>query len=266
MPRLPGPSRGISTGSSESAAASATGALAGLAVLAGLVCGGCASLSPPVAFDTERPTRPQPGASRDGLSVAPVEGRPSGLVLQLGADAPLADEGTLEIQRGRGDSTTTLRRLSLDDRIAERLAGRGLRFVDRSPPSAERLTYRVVQRRDGSTERRVVLDVPWGESPSEPEELDASAASTRAVEVRWTPSTSPAVLFRRNVTAGQQEVRRVATVAGSQGGTFLDRDVRPGAVYAYRVAVARRHPGFLQLGPRSRTFYVSVPDHGTSDD
>lgn len=265
MPRLRGPSRGICTGSSDvRSAPGATGALTALACAAGLVAGlaatGCATLTPPVDFDGTAPRETSTTARSDGLSIAPVAGRPSGLVLELGADSPPAPEGKLLIRRGRGDSATTLRSVSVDARVVERLAGRGIQFVDRSPPTSDSVTYRLVYRRDdGSPDRRVELELPWGKTPRKPQALEATAPSNRAVEVRWSPTSLPAVVYRRNVTAGREQGRPVAVLHEGHGGTFVDREVRPGDVYAYRVAVARRHPGFLQRGPRSRAFYVSVP-------
>jgi hypothetical protein len=52
---------------------------------------------------------------------------------------------------------------------------------------------------------------------------------------------------------------RIADIGPDSAGVFVDTDVQPGVVYAYRISLAVDRGEFLQLGPPSEPVYVDVP-------
>ena len=234
-------------------------------LLAGLLCAlspGCGTLAAPVTIAPTSETA-RPGAPAEaGLSVQPVEGRPQGLLLRLTTDFQPDPASRLELRRRVGDAPAeTLRTIEVGGEVAERLTGEGLDFLDRSVTPAKRHVYQLVYRPETDAPRASApLTVTWQPPPAAPTALHAFADTPAAVELNWRASAPGALLFRRDVLDKNQETRRIAHLGPSAGGRYVDRDVEPGGVYAYRIALARPNEGFTQYGPPSEPLYVSVPD------
>lgn len=233
--------------------------------LAAVCAAGCATLSPPVSVSaaTDRSNAPRTTSSSE-LELDPVEGRPGALVLRLKSSFEPPPESRLEVRRrvGRG-SAQTIRTVELSSDLSTQLAEKGVEFIDRSvepgPPLRYRLLYFESAEADTPDARSAILTVDWKEPPPRPKDVRAHADTSRAVELRWKPPNFGALVFRRNVLKREAATRRIATVGPSMNGTFVDRDVVPGAVYTYRVALSIEHEEFTQYGPPSEPLYVSVP-------
>jgi hypothetical protein len=79
------------------------------------------------------------------------------------------------------------------------------------------------------------------------------------IEVYWHHTRAlPVIVLRRDLVA-RGGYRRVGLVEAGAAGVFLDRGVRPGGVYAYRIAYARRADGTLFFGEPTPEYFVTVP-------
>lgn len=238
------------------------------ALLALLFTAGCATFGPPVSFSDDHQSRQRSSASRS-LSVRPVEGRPDGLVLELVIDFEPQPGSRLVVRRHLDDGDPrTLRTIELDAERARRARKEGIEFIDRSVESGSELHYRIAyfapRRSSGDADRpdrrSEPLTVEWSSPPPRPERLTARADTPRAVELRWEPGETGALIFRRDVLRRSTNTQRIATLRAGERGVLLDRDVRSGGVYAYRVALAHEHLSYTQYGPPSEAVYISVPE------
>jgi hypothetical protein len=233
-------------------------------LLAGLLCTlspGCGTLAAPVNIAPTSQTTPPGAAAEAALAIQPAEGRPQGLLLRLTTDFQPDPGSRLELRRRVGDAPPeTLRTIAVGGEVAGRLTGEGLDFLDRSVAPGRLHVYQLVYR-PKSDERRTSapLTVTWQKPPATPTGLHAFADTPVAVELNWRASAPGALVFRRNVLDKNAKTRRIAHLGPSAGGRYVDRDVEPGGVYAYRIALARPGEGFTQYGPPSEPLYVSVP-------
>lgn len=250
---------------SNSTPRSARWSLLLLATVVGAVA--CGSFIPPVQFSAGADPDRTASAPPD-LSLQPVEGRPDGLVLELNVGFEPESGSRLVVERRRRDASKVLKSIELDGDLARRIPETGIEFIDRSvrpgPPHHYRLSYYAPGRTpgDGGDPDRIsaVRTLEWREPPPRPEEVTARADFSRAVELRWQTEGNGALVFRRNVLEGSAGPKRLASFDSGRRGVLLDRDVRPGAVYAYRVALAAEYDEITQYGPPSESLYVSVPD------
>lgn len=228
-----------------------------------LLGGGCAALRAPLAFDEPAQKQaPQEGA----LSIEPVEGRPKGLVLRLRCDCRLPDDGWLELMRGQRDGKVEVfRRVRLRGRLRAAVQNDGLEFMDRAIEAGQRVGYRLRLRAADSDEPSSILQtssplwVTWHTPPPRPEDVRADSRIAGSVELAWTPAgLDGALVFRRDVLDPNAGTRRISRPNGGARGLFVDRDVDPGGVYAYRVALSIDHAGLVQYGPPSEEIYVTV--------
>lgn len=234
---------------------------AGLATVLSISCG---TLAPPVSVDSTSRTSTD---NNKKLSVEAVEGRPQGLLLRLRSNRPLASGGKLEVHRRVGDrKPTVIRTIELSDEFTGRLRQGNLQFLDRAVVADKPLDYRLLytppEAHGGTPEGRRhqsrVLTLSWNEPPPTPDSVDVTMTGSRAVELRWKPRTSGVLIFRRNVLKEGAKTRRIARLGPAAHGVFVDRDIRPQGVYAYRIALAIERETFVQFGPPSEPVYVSV--------
>lgn len=240
--------------------------IAGLSALVGAPFCGCGTLAAPIEFQSLEQDRSEPESARDSeLELEPVEGRPGALVLKLTASFSPDPESRLEIRRRvDGAPPETIRTVESSRKISARIADGGVEFIDRDVEPDRILRYRLLyfapSDRENPEKRSSVVRVEWKSPPRPPENVRAHADSPRTVELRWEPPTSGALVFRRNVLDEEGGTRRIASLDPVFGGVLVDRDVEPGAVYAYRIALSLENDGFLQYGPVSEPLYVAVPE------
>lgn len=234
-------------------ALSLTGLLLGLA--------GCAALRAPAEFTPAK----APSAAALPLQIEPVEGRPNGLVLRFTCACELPDDGWLQLLRARGDETAQLfRNIRLDARLRDRLTGTGLELLDRSiDPQPTHYQLRVRAAHDDAPGQTLHVSAPlvvrWRTPPARPAELQAHSHIAGTVELRWmAPADTGALIFRRNVLDSSARWERLARVGPSAQGIFVDRQVEPAGVYAYRVALAIDTTSTVQFGRPSEELYVTV--------
>lgn len=228
----------------------------------------CGTLTAPISFSPDRSSADTRSREEASLTITPIEGQPRGLLLEITARLDLEKGGELEVVRRIGDGRLdTIRTIELGTGRIEKLADGGLQFLDRSVVADETHYYRVVylppnrntSTRDDRATRRdsPSVSVHWRTPPPRPNDLDAQQTG-QFVELNWSPTKSGAVIFRRNILAGQAETRRIATVGPGARGRFVDRTAKPNGVYAYQIALAREDGQFPQFGPPSDPLYVSL--------
>jgi hypothetical protein len=249
------------------------GASAGRVVACLLVLGlgawACGTLDPPIDIE---PVDSSPGGSGAIrlLEIEAVEGRPQGLLLRITARRSLdslPSDRRLELRRIRHDTEPeTLQSVSLEPDVLERLASEeGLTVMDRSLSPGE-VSYRVRLGADESSDDAAStrplsapLHLRWRKPPPRPTSIRTASTMPVAVEIRWHPHSEGALVFRRDVLTSDSTLRPVAVLGPDRADRFVDRDVRPGGVYAYRVALSTSSGAFTQYGRPSRMLYVSVP-------
>ena len=228
-------------------------------VAAALVVGqGCATLQPPIAFESETPP------ADSSVRIRVLEGRPDGLLLELQLDDETTEAGTtLQLLRADGRSEAQVyREIELDAPLRDALSIDGVEFLDRnvSPGLVTRYQLKLLDRDGEALDYSTLVRVKWQQPPQRPEGLRGRVHTANTVELRWaSPQNHGAVIFRRNVLQEGSTPRRVAQVAPDSAGVFVDDDVETGVVYAYRVSLAVPRGAFVQLGPPSEPVYVDVP-------
>ncbi|MFW5966221.1 MAG: hypothetical protein ACOCV2_01830 [Persicimonas sp.] len=225
----------------------------------------CAALEPPVQFETRQSSSDDSDQKR-ALTIEPVEGRPEGLVMRFAATDRIPREGFLEVWRSADEKRAApLRRVRLDDELYAALVADGFDFLDRAvtPGHAFEYQLRIRHIEDGepgpvtASSRPVGLD--WEEPPAPPESVTAASSLPGVVELSWEAEPPRGMLvFRRDVLDSDAKPRRLTRVARGAHNRFIDRDVEPGGVYAYRVASARDRADIVQFGRPSSEVYVTV--------
>ncbi len=250
-------------------------ALGLLAILVAL--GACGTIEPPLEIASISPERSTRSSKQRPLALEAIEGRPNGLLLKLTArDGHGLDASgdTIEIVRrqlGDDDSRDVLDTFRLTSKTFERLTDdEGLTLLDRSlSPGA--LRYDLQWKPETGREKRAEplplvtpLRVRWASPPPRPTTLRAASTMPVAVELQWHPIAEGAIVFRRDVLDEDSKLTPIASLEAASAGLFVDRDVQPGGVYAYRVALSRPSSDLTQYGSPSRTLYVSVPEDASS--
>ena len=190
------------------------------------------------------------------------EGRPDGLRLVLRSDVAVRPGSSLTLMRTVDDAASApYEQVDVDRRIAAALADPGVEFVDREMTPGGHYAYRLsLEDPGGGVKTSAPVEVAWRRPPGRPAHLAAVAPTSAGVEVRWDAKPHlGALVFRRDVLDRSARPRRRAELGAGCDGIFFDRDVEPGGVYAYRVALARFDGGVVQYGTPSEEVYVTVP-------
>ncbi|MGM0556194.1 MAG: hypothetical protein ACQEVA_07430 [Myxococcota bacterium] len=231
----------------------------GLAATAFFLVSSCATLRPPIAFETEAPATPSP------VRLDVVEGRPNGLLLELGMrDAPPGAVALQLLRAEAGTDAEIYREIQLEAQLREALHTDGIEFLDRNvaPDSTTRYQLRLVGEDDSTLAYSELVRVEWRPPPARPSELTGRATTPETVELRWKSAPGHgAIIFRRDVLQDHTKPERIGEVGPDSAGLFVDTDAEPGVVYAYRVSVALHAEDVKQLGPPSEPIYVDVPPH-----
>ncbi len=240
--------------------------------LAGFLAGaaGCAALDAPVHVDVSE----APATQTHALHIEPVEGRPNGLVLRFSCTCSPPEDAWLEVLRRQGaDDAQIYRSVRLSEELSARLTGEGFQFLDRSiTPQPTYYQLRLRASRDDTpadvlAESSPVL-VRWQKPPTQPAAVRATSVVSGAVELRWqAPPGAGALIFRRNVLDPNAPLERLSRVGPAANGLFVDRQLEPAGVYAYRVALAIQTDTTVQFGRPSDEIYVTVhtaPSGGTA--
>jgi hypothetical protein len=224
------------------------------------VCLGCGAARTPVAapatFEADQ-------ESRGALTLGAREARPGALVLALGARAEDAVVGRVVlVYRGAGGATPELHQTIELERARAGALGAGALFaLDREVTPGQTYTYvaRLVDDDDPEATQTSSPMVWRCEAPPVAPTASARADARGFVEVEWVPedATQGALVLRRDLLDPKAQTKRVATLGPGARGVWLDRDVTPGGVYAYRVALTR--PGEVPtLGHLSEELFVSL--------
>lgn len=187
----------------------------------------------------------------------------------------LPEDAFLEVWRSvDGERARPLRRARLDERIHRALTAEGFEFLDRAVTPGSTFRYQVrLRSADGNAEPADTLaaaDSPtirWRKPPAKPDSTAVTSPLPGLVEVTWELNADfGALVFRRNVLASEEGPERLAQLQPGARGTFVDRNVEPGGVYAYRVAMAYVGEHIVQFGPPSEEVYVTVAASLTEPD
>ena len=129
--------------------------------------------------------------------------------------------------------------------VFQRLTRRGVEIVDGAMRPGSAHAYQIVAIADGApAAESAVVDVAWQDPPPPPSAVRARAPLPRAVELSWVACDGcGAMIFRRDVLS-DGPFERVAAVAAGRAPLYVDRDVRPGGVWSYRVALAKQAGAF----------------------
>jgi hypothetical protein len=224
---------------------------------------GCAALRAPVHLDAAGQAE---AADEAALSVEIVEGRPDGLVLRFRCECAPATGSWLVLMRSQQDQQARVHRsIQLSPELGARLQGDGVEFLDRAVQPDAKLSYQLHLREAGpdgpdqSIEVSAPVEVVWQQPPPKPDQVSAHSPVAGYVEFGFqAPRRFQGLVFRRNVLE-KGPIERLAQLDGAADGVFVDRDVMPAGVYAYRVALAvELDGGVLQYGPPSDEIYVTV--------
>lgn len=207
---------------------------------------GCASLTPAV----ELPQSSSPPAHSEALTV--MEGRPSSLRMNLKTEFPAQ---TLELWRSVDQlEPEKLQEISVTPELAANLS-QGIGIIDASPRVGT-ATYTIVMKNEDEAQR-LQLTVEWQKILPTPA-LRGSAIGARAVHLTWASSGDGCVVFRRDVVLNTR-LGRVASLTNCDG-TFIDTQVEPTGVYAYRVATRTTDAGYIRYSEPSPEVYVILPE------
>jgi hypothetical protein len=228
-----------------------------LTAAAFLLVAGCASLQPPVDFDTTAPETDAP------IRLEVVEGRPNGLLLKLHMTAQVPEAASLQLLRAEaGADADVYREVVLDEPLRGALRTDGVEFFDRNVARGlvTRYQLRLVDQEERVLAYSRLVRVAWHPPPARPRDLTGRATTPETVELRWeSPPGHGAIVFRRNVLVEGSTPQRIAAVGPDSAGLFVDTDVAPGVVYAYRISLALHSGSVVQLGSPSEPIYVDVP-------
>jgi hypothetical protein len=221
-----------------------------LALCVALLLPACATLVPLVQTEPEPPA-PTP-TTPPALSVEAMEGRPNGMLLRLRIAPGLPDGTRLSLWRLRSpddpDGAPLLEQtLEADGQRRAALEGEGLGVLDAQPGADGELIYYTL--RAASPAQQAMISSPplalrWHDPAPAPGALRAMADLPGVVELRWAHAPGcQTLIFRRELDSDDPRPARIAQLPEPHGGTFIDRDIHPGAVYAYRLACVLTPPG-----------------------
>lgn len=216
----------------------------------------CASLRPLA----QAPAPDSGSALPSAIELRAVEGRPQGLVLRL--TSAMEELDRVELYRVVGASKPELLESIEVDASVQTALARGVEIIDGAMTPGSAHAYQAVAVADGAlAAESAIVDVEWRDPPARPTTVRARAPLPDAVELSWVACHGcGAMIFRRDVLA-DGPFERLAAIAAGRAPLFVDRDVRPGGVWSYRVALAKEAEkgGLVQYGPLSEEVYASTP-------
>ena len=235
-----------------------------LAVVATLMYG-CASFSP-LLTQSPGPTQvePSPEQGNTDPELTITEARPSGVLLLFHSEESARDPSwtRVELLRSRdGEQAIVLQEIVLDEAMRERMLEGGISLLDTGLTPGSRYTYllRFLGEKEDAEAASKPIAISWQEPPAPPGEPKAMALDTTLVELSWQPLQGWGVaVFRRDVLERPPRIERVGNLPLEHASTYLDRTVKPGKVYAYRIAYVRMESGVPIYGAPSGEFYVKT--------
>lgn len=239
----------------------------GLALTA--LSSGCGATGPVVltTLDVEDAAASKLRAEQALLKLRLIEGRPTGLLLSMSADAKLkrSPVATLALMRQLNDQAPiTLHTQAITDELWQGLLSEdGLVLVDQQLEPAGRYRYWLVLADQGGawTARSEEAAITWPAPAPQPGELSVHVETRQAsVELSWAPQGADGAIIFRRALGGQAPTKRLALVTPSQDHLYVDADVKPGGVYAYRIALASFVDGVPCFGPAGAERFVNVPE------
>lgn len=234
---------------------------------------GCGATGPVVLTTLEAAARDADGAetpkraAQAQLQLRLLEGRPTGLLLSMSAEAKLKHSpvATLALMRQlNNQEPITLHTLAITDELWQGLLSEdGLGLVDQQLEPGGRYRYwlALLDQGGASSAKSQEVAITWPKPAPQPGELSVHVESRQAsVELSWaSQGADGAIIFRREL-GGQAPIRRLALVTPSQDHLYVDADVKPGGVYAYRIALASFVDGVPCFGPAGAERFVNVPE------
>lgn len=212
-------------------------------------------------------TTPNTSITHDNrVQISAVEARPNGLLLQLNAHIlppQLKSAKAIIYKRKDDEDLHILQELTLDEQLAARLKEtRGVRLLDKSmtPNTRYSYTFEMHSPTFKKPQRSTRLDWHWDEVLKAPKGLVARADVPPFVELTWAHKKEwGVVIFRRNVLQGERRPKLLPWVFAQTQGLYLDRTIRPGHIYAYRLGYARKKQGVMIYGHLTQELFVTVP-------
>lgn len=214
---------------------------------------GCASFKPVVIAPVYEP----PSSS---LTIIPVEGRPKSVLLKIQWIGTESFTHLVLYRVVPDKEPIALHTLQFSPQIQEQLRT----GVVLSDPTVElgSNTYAAVLMRGDNAVDVAELVFDWNEAAPPPNV--SYALIHHQVVLKWdSPRTYGAVVFRRDLLT-EQGLVRIADLQPSHHGFFVDANVLPEGVYAYRVALMETPTvnggpaTFPRFGSPSEELYVTV--------
>lgn len=217
---------------------------------------GCASFKPVVTTPQQTSVESAP------LTVVPIEGRPQSVLLKIQWLSPEPFTHLVLYRLIPDADPIALHTLQYTPQIVEQLQ-QGLVLLDPTiEPGPSHYTTVVM---DGESILEVAhSQFEWSHAPSAPS-VRHSIIDHKVV-LNWdSPKTYGAVVFRRDLLT-EEGLIRIADLQSSHHGFFVDSNVNPEGVYAYRVALMETpairggSDVFPRFGSPSDEIYVTVQD------
>lgn len=240
-----------------------------LAALAALLFFGCGATGPVVWTKVEPELEAAQAQELTPLELRLIEGRPTGLLLSMGAHAKLntSPTATLALVRQLNDEEPiTLHTLAITDELWQGLLAQGgLQLVDQQLEPGSRYHYWLELSDQARAARASAkASITWPARVPAPSDLTIHVETRQAsVELSWAAQGADgAVIFRREIggDSSGQRLTRHALVTPAQDHLYVDADVKPGGVYAYRIAMASFVDDIPCFGAPGAERFVNVPD------
>ena len=206
---------------------------------------GCAARVPIVT--STRPAPQADEAAQPALSVELMEGRPNGLLLRLRVSPALKLPADARLSLWRLRSLDDEEGVPLLEQAFEAdgprraaLEGEGLGVLDAQPGAPDTPIIYILRVAPPAPELMLAsapLTTRWRAPAAAPGALRALADLPGIIEISWRSQPGcQTLIFRRVIDSDDPRPARIAQLPASADGVFVDRDVAPGAVYAYRLA------------------------------
>lgn len=193
---------------------------------------GCASLAPLIKAP---PANPDPSPSLH-LELKGATGE--GLRLGFGSSTLVPDLSELDLFIAKDDLDWQLyQSFSLPHPLPASLLAHEIEFLDRSADPHQPVSYLLRLRTPDGQERFSTLLVlePW-HLPDAPTGIEALPQPEGAIALTWSvKAPHTARIYRRDLLDDAPKTNLIALVDPAARGRFIDRDVVPGGVYAYRI-------------------------------
>lgn len=230
---------------------------------------GCGATGPVVQTRVEPELETAQAHAQTPLELRLIEGRPTGLLLSMGASAKLSTSptATLALMRQLNNKEPiTLHTLAITDELWQGLlATGGLQLVDQQLEPGSRYHYWLELNDQARAPRTSAkASITWPALVPTPSDLTIHVETRQAsVELSWaSQGADGAVIFRREIGGdpSAQRLTRHALVTPAQDHLYVDADVKPGGVYAYRIAMASFVDDIPCFGVPGAERFVNVPD------